>query len=171
MNEQAVSSILAVCRVFNKHGVEYLTVGGTAVALHGFYRLSTNAAGAVVEKPDVDFWYNPTYGNYFKLLKALEELGQDVGKFQQEQSPNPKNSFFKYDFGHFTLDLLPALKAALPFGASYQHREVVTLQEVAIPLISFDDLIADKKANARPKDLLDIAQLQANRNSDGLRRE
>ena len=152
--------------MLNEHGVEYLAVGGTAVALHGYYRLSTNPAGAVTDKPDVDLWYHPTYGNYFRLLQALEALGQDVRAFRDEQAPNPKKSFFRYEFEQFTLDLLPELKAALPFGASYRTREVFTLEDVPIPLISMDDLLADKAANARPKDLLDIAQLKANRKED-----
>jgi hypothetical protein len=164
MTAKLVDSLLAVCRVLNDHGVEYLVVGGTAVALHGYYRLSTDPAGAVADKPDVDLWYNPTYGNYFQLLKALEVLGQDVRAFRAEQGPNPKKSFFKYERAHFTLDLLPKLKAALPFGASYRNREVLTLQDIAIPLISLDDLLADKAVNARPKDLIDIEQLKAHRN-------
>lgn len=163
MNGNLPERLLAVCGVFNDHGVEYLAVGGTAVALHGYYRLSTNSAGAVTDKPDVDLWYNPTYGNYFKLLRALEALGQDVRVFQAEQAPNPKKSFFRYEFEQFTLDLLPELKAALAFGASYRVRELFMLDEVAIPLISLDDLLADKAANARPKDLIDIAHLKANR--------
>ena len=163
MNDELVDGILAVCRVLNQHGVEYLTVGGTAAALHGYYRLSTNPAGVVSDKPDVDAWYNPTYGNYFKLLQDLEALGQDVRAFQAERAPDPKQSFFRYAFVRFTLDLLPELKAALPFGASSRHREVLTLEDVAIPLNSLDDLLADKAVNARPKDLLDIAQLKANR--------
>ncbi|MCZ4500949.1 MAG: hypothetical protein JWQ74_3504 [Marmoricola sp.] len=163
MNDNLVDGILAVCRVLNDQGVEYLAVGGTAVALHGYYRLSTNSAGAVTDKPDVDVWYNPTYGNYFKLLQALQALGQNVRAFQAEQAPNPKKSFFRYEFEQFTLDLLPELKAVLPFGTSYRNREVLTLHDVAIPLISLDDLLADKAVNARPKDLIDIAQLKANR--------
>lgn len=107
MNDKLVGSILAVCSALNKHSIEYLTVGGTAVALHGYYRLSMNPVGEVAEKPDVDFWYNPTYRNYFNLLGALEELGQDVRAYKEEQSPNPRKSFFKYEFEQFTLDLLP----------------------------------------------------------------
>ena len=60
-------SILKVCGVFNKNFVEYIIVGGTAVALHGYFRRSMNMAGAIADKPDLDFWYNPTYQNYFKL--------------------------------------------------------------------------------------------------------
>lgn len=61
MNDELLERLLAVCRGLNDQGVEYLLVGGTAVALHSYYRLSTNPAGAVTDKPDVDVWYNPTY--------------------------------------------------------------------------------------------------------------
>lgn len=93
MESSLTDSILTVCRTLNKFSVEYIVVGGTAVALHGYYRHSMNVAGEIAEKPDLDFWYNPTYDNYFRLLNALEELGQDVTQFKEEQTPNPKKSF------------------------------------------------------------------------------
>jgi len=126
MENSLVNSILSVCRSLNKFSVEYIVVGGTAVALHGYYRHSMNVAGEIAEKPDLDFWYNPTYDNYFKLLKALEDLGQDITKFKEEQTPNPKRSFFRYEFEKFTLDFLPELKASLKFRSSFTKREIVT---------------------------------------------
>ena len=108
-----------VCKILNKHAVHYLLVGGAAVALHGYFRYSVNSVGIISDRPDVDVWYNPTYGNYFKLIDALEELGQNVTKFRNEQAPNPKASFFKYEFKQFTLDLLPSLKLALPFNVAF----------------------------------------------------
>jgi hypothetical protein len=140
-----------------------MIVGGTAVALHGYYRQSINVAGEIAEKPDLDFWYNPTYENYLKLLNALDDLGQDVSKFKEEQTPNPKTSFFRYNFEKFTLDFLPVLKASLEFRSSFSKREVVSSNDVEIPFINYEDLVLDKKANARPKDILDIEQLNINR--------
>lgn len=162
MENSLTNSILTVCRTLNKFSVEYIIVGGTAVALHGHYRPSTNAAGEIAEKPDLDFWYNPTYDNYFRLLSALEELDQDVTQFKNEQTPDPKRSFFRYEFEKFTLDFLPELKAPLKFRQSFSKKEIVTLNEIEIPFISYEDLIADKKENARPKDITDIEKLGAN---------
>lgn len=161
MESNLADSILSVCNALNKFSVEYMIVGGTAVALHGYFRLSTNMAGEIDEKPDLDFWYNPTYENYFRLLNALEELGQDVTKFKQEQTPDPKKSFFKYKLEKFTLDFLPELKVSLKFRASFKTRELVTLNGTEIPFISFDDLILDKQTNARSKDITDVEQLKA----------
>jgi len=93
MESSLTDSILSVCTTLNKISVEYLIVGGTAVALHGYYRYSMNLDGDLTAKPDLDFWYNPTYDNYFKLLNALENLGQDVTEFKQEQTLIPKSHF------------------------------------------------------------------------------
>ena len=163
MESSLTDSVLTVCITLNKFSVEYIIVGGTAVALHGYYRHSMNVAGEIVEKPDLDFWYNPTYDNYFRLLNALEELGQDVIKFKDEQTPNPKKLFFRYEFEKFTLDFLPELKASLRFRESFNRKEIVTLNDIEIPFISYEDLISDKKANARSKDITDIEKLDINR--------
>lgn len=102
-------SVLHVCKILNKHSVGYLLIGGTAVALHGYYRLSRQTSGMTTEKHDLDFWYNSTYDNYFRLLDALEELGQDVSRLKAEKSPNPKKSFFRLEYDNFTVDFLPEL--------------------------------------------------------------
>ncbi|RZK05387.1 MAG: hypothetical protein EOO46_15930 [Flavobacterium sp.] len=163
MESSLIDNILTVCRTLNKSSVEYMIVGGTAVALHGYYRHSINAAGELAEKPDLDFWYNPTYDNYFRLLNALEELGQDVTKFKNEQTPNPKKSFFRYEFEKFTLDFLPELKVSLRFRLAFDRKEIVILNDIEIPFISYEDLVSDKKANARAKDITDIEQLDSDR--------
>jgi len=61
MEGSLADSILHVCKVLNKHSVEYLLIGGTAVALHGYYRFSRQTSGEVTEKHDLDFWYNSNY--------------------------------------------------------------------------------------------------------------
>jgi hypothetical protein len=63
------------CKILNKYKVEYLIVGGTAVAIYGYARLSRASDGSLLGKHDLDFWYNPTYENYFNLLKALKDIG------------------------------------------------------------------------------------------------
>lgn len=160
------NSILKVCGPLNKHHVQYMVVGGSAVAFHGYDRQSMSMSGVLADKPDLDFWYNPTYENYFNLLKALADLGKDVQQYEDEQAPNPKKSFFKYEFEDFTLDLLPELKAQLKFSASYQKREVVSIGDIDIPFIGFEDLIQDKQATARAKDLIDIEQLMKNKKEE-----
>lgn len=163
MDKKITDSILEVCKALEKCGVQYLIVGGTAVALHGYFRWSYQPDGKPAEKYDLDIWYNPTYPNYFKLLNALEELGQDVTEFRDEQTPDPHHSFFRFEMEQFTLDFLPVIKGLSKFSVSFDKREVITLNETNISFINFDDLIKDKEASSRPKDLADIKQLKSKR--------
>jgi predicted nucleotidyltransferase len=71
MDSSLAESISKVCKILNDHSVEYLIVGGASVAFHGYYRMSTDATGVTADKYDFDFWYNPSYPNYFNLLNAL----------------------------------------------------------------------------------------------------
>ncbi len=160
------ASLLTVCRLLSKYSVEYLIVGGTAVALHGYFRLSASFAGVPAEKPDLDFWYNPSYKNYFNLLNAIEALGQDVSEFKIEKAPNPRKSFFKLDFDSFTVDFLPELPGLSKFRNSYDYREVAQVDDIDILFINFDDLITNKQAIAREKDIKDIEELEKLRRND-----
>ena len=141
-----------------------MIVGGIAVALHGYFRQSLNSSGSPADKPDLDFWYNPTYNNYFKLLDALEELGQDVFEFKNETAPNPKKSYFKLEFEKFTLDFLPELNGLSRFSTSFKEREIVNLHNIEISFLNYNDLIKNKSVNARAKDMIDIEQLKVKKN-------
>jgi hypothetical protein len=108
-------TLITIGKSLDKFNVSYMLIGGTAVALNGYYRPSINPSGELADKPDLDVWYNPTYENYFAVLKALKDLGQDVSVFEDEQSPNPRTSFFKLEFEGFTFDLLPKISADISF--------------------------------------------------------
>lgn len=147
------------------HSVEYLVVGGTAVALHGYLRQSHDTSGHLMEKHDLDFWYNPTYDNYFKLLDSLEELGLDVTEFRDEIAPNPKKSFFKLEQENFKMDFLPELLGLSRFRSSFDNRIISKIHDVEVPYINYNDLIESKSALSRAKDIEDIDQLKLRRNN------
>ncbi|TFF30390.1 hypothetical protein [Mucilaginibacter psychrotolerans] len=125
MEENLKSSLLAVCETLQKHNVQYMLVGGTAVALNGYYRLSINTSGVLTEKPDLDIWYNPTYENYFNILKVIRDLGKDITEYLDEQNPNPKESFFRFDFEDFSVDILPEIKAPIKFAKANKNKQTV----------------------------------------------
>ncbi|HWK02439.1 MAG TPA: hypothetical protein VNS58_02330 [Puia sp.] len=114
----------------------------------------------MTEKHDLDFWYNSNYNNYFRLLDALEELGQDISRFKAEKSPNPKKSFFRLEYDKFTVDFLPELPGLSRFRDSFSKCEVSKIGEIEIPFISYADLIANKQTQGRAKDIEDIEQLK-----------
>ncbi|SHL65976.1 hypothetical protein SAMN05444266_104307 [Chitinophaga jiangningensis] len=52
-------------QALNNHNVEYILVGGYAVILHGYRRVTG----------DMDIWVNRTKENYLKLAEAFMEFG------------------------------------------------------------------------------------------------
>ncbi|MBN9381773.1 MAG: nucleotidyltransferase [Chitinophagaceae bacterium] len=159
MENDFLHSLSKVCEIFNKHSVEYLIVGGSAVALHGYPRPSTAPSGKLANKPDLDFWYNPTFENYYKVLDAIHELGHDVSEFKAEKAPDPKKSFFRLDLAQFIVDLLPELPGLSKFRTSFNKRVNSNIGEVPVPVISYEDLVISKGKLARAKDVEDIKGL------------
>jgi predicted nucleotidyltransferase len=160
MENELLSDLVKVCKVLEGHGIEYMIVGGTAVALHGYFRITMDVDGKPNEKHDLDIWYNPTYENYFNLLKALEKLGLDTSQYKEESSPNPKKSYFKFEAQEFSFDFLPELLSLKRFGDSFRKREIVEIDGIDIGFISYDDLINEKQESGRVKDIIDIEQLK-----------
>ena len=161
MSPSLSEGIQALCALLEKHSVEVILVGGAAVAMHGYYRASIDAAGKPLSKPDIDFWYNPSYDNYFKLLNALEELEVDVDSFRAEKTPNPRRSFFKLELELMSVDFLPEIVGLGRFFTSFQMREQANLGSVSIGYLSYEDLILAKKASNRAQDRDDLNQLEA----------
>lgn len=79
--------------------------------------------GLYLDKYDIDFWYNPTYENYFKLIKALHEIGFDRN-FTDEKDQNPNKSFFREEFEDYKLDFLPHVKGLDKFYDAYSNRVI-----------------------------------------------
>ncbi|RAK70467.1 hypothetical protein DLM85_06435 [Hymenobacter edaphi] len=82
--------------------------------------MSMLPSGEMSNKYDFDFWYNPSYANYYRLLEALEEFGINVDSYRNELSPNPKKSFFKHSFEDFTVDFLPKILGLGRFNDAFR---------------------------------------------------
>lgn len=154
------ASFQDVLLTLNKYEVEYLVVGGVAVGYYGYIRMSMASNGQFTDEPDLDIWYNPTYSNYYHLLDALEDIKIDVARLKAEKAPDPKHSFLRYKLDDCTLDLLPQIKAPIRFRDAFARRRAFIRDSFEITLISLEDLIADKEASRRPKDLVDVAHLK-----------
>ncbi len=161
MEDELFENILKICIVLKKHNVDYLIVGGTAVAFYGHYRMTTLTNGLPTDKHDFDIWYNPSYENYFKLLNALEEIGIMVTEYKNEQSPNPKKSYFTHDFKDFKVDFLPEILGLAKFNNSYARKVTSLVRGTEIYIISKKDLIKSKERIGRKKDQADIDKLRS----------
>lgn len=139
---------IALCRLFNAHGVEYLLVGGQAVIVHGYPRLTR----------DMDLWVRPTTGNGARVLLALAEFGAAPEGIGPEQFEDPR-TLLMLGREPFRIDILTDLPG-VTFGEAWSLRIHVTLDEVTVPVIGKAQLITNKRAVARLQDLADAEELE-----------
>jgi predicted nucleotidyltransferase len=152
--------ILRVCKSLNQYEVKFIIVGGTASGFHGFYRMTLDYKGVPTEKHDFDFWFDPTYENYFNILKAMKALGKDVSRLESETAPTPKKSFLKFDFEEFKIDFLPEIKGLGSFTNSFSESSKSIIDSIEFRILSLEHLIKAKESDSRPKDLSDLEELR-----------
>ena len=133
------------------HDVNYLLVGGYAVILHGYGR-STG---------DLDLWIDQTSENYNKLRKVYLDFGAPI--FSEEDFNNEKIDVWSIGVEPRKIEILTKV-TGLKFNESLKNCNWLELEKIKVPYIDFDDLIKNKLATGRYKDLADVEQL--NRKKD-----
>lgn len=129
------------------HGVEYLVVGGYALAAHGHPRYTG----------DIDFWVRPEAGNLQRLLAALAAFG--FGSLGLAPDDFVADGVVQLGIAPRRIDLLVAIDG-VEFEACYARREVWGADGVPLNIIGLEDFKANKRATGRPKDLADLASLE-----------
>jgi hypothetical protein len=86
----------------------------------------------------------------------------DFGFASNDVSPElftRKNSLVIMGVEPVVVDILNYLTGS-DFDQAYQRREIVRCEDIEISLINYEDLIANKKAVGRLKDLADVEKLE-----------
>src|SRR5688572_25133314 len=132
--------LLELLELFRAKGVEFLVVGGHAVAFHGNPRLTE----------DLDLFVRPDRANGQRVVDALREFGfgslditaadfqADDRVIQLGRAPN-------------RVDLLTRLYG-VEFAGAWERRVAARLETVPVWMISREDLIANKRATGRTQD-------------------
>jgi len=132
----------------NVNGVRYLLVGGYAVGNYGYSR-STN---------DIDIFVAADIENATKLVRCLTDYGFDGGNLSPELFTR-KDSLIIMGVEPLAVDILNYL-SGLNFDDAYANRKIVADEGLEISLIGLDDLITNKIASGRHKDLADVEYLK-----------
>ncbi len=132
----------------NDAGVEYLLVGGHAVAYHGYFRATR----------DMDIWIAVSPENADRLVQAVKTFfGGELAGLTREWFLDKEN-VTRFGAVPNLIEILPSISGG-EFTVAYTRRVTDKVDGQLAHLISFDDLIANKKASARLKDLADVEQL------------
>ena len=143
-------NVLAFITQASRFKIEMIMVGGTAVNFHGYQRHSA----------DVDFWIESSAENLINLKNALHQLGFDFVDFPEAVYRQEQNISIKIS-PEMELELITTFSLSKTFHEAYKDSEIVELDNnIAYRVISFEDLLENKKRSGRPKDLLDIMELK-----------
>jgi hypothetical protein len=134
--------------LLNSTQVEYLLVGGYALATYGHPRYTG----------DMDIWVKPEAQNIERLLLVLSAFGfASVGL--KEADFMKAEAVVQLGYPPARIDLLTAIDG-VTFDACFQRKELVLIDEVTIPVIHIQDFRANKRAAGRHKDLADLEAIK-----------
>ncbi|WP_052668886.1 nucleotidyltransferase [Nitriliruptor alkaliphilus] len=136
----------AFLRLLNSHEVEYLLVGGYAVAVHGYPRATQ----------DLDVWVAVDPVNAERLAAVLRAFGFDDG-VTADLFLAP-DRIVRMGQPPLRLEVLTSV-SGLDFTTARARAEVISIDGVDVPVVSLADLRTNKAAAGRPKDLADLAEL------------
>ena len=133
--------------LLNSNKVEYVIVGGYAVAFHGHPRFTG----------DIDIYVNPTQGNAERVLKALDEFGFGGTGIEIDDLSNPGKVI---QLGHppVRIDIITSISGVTPEEA-FKDFDTGEYGKVPVRFLNRDKLIANKRTIGRKKDLADLEAL------------
>jgi hypothetical protein len=134
--------------LLGSEGVQYLIVGGYAVALHGFPRYTG----------DIDFFVAINPANAEKLLRVFCRFGfGEIGLTSQDFLT--ENFIVEIGREPRKIQVLTGIDG-VSFEESYSGRIELEDKGLKLSFIGRSDLIRNKIASARPKDLIDVEELE-----------
>lgn len=128
--------------------VEFLLVGAYALAAHGLPR----ATG------DMDIWIRCSDENAQRVWRALQRFGAPLFDLTANDLQTP-GLVFQIGVVPQRIDILTAIDGVL-FDEAWSQRKTVEIEGLIIAVIGRTQLIQNKKAAGRPKDLADVAWLE-----------
>ena len=133
----------------NEAEVEYLIVGAYAMAAHGCPR-STG---------DIDIWVRPSNENAQRVWNALQSFGAPIRKISLDDFATP-DVVFQIGVGPQRIDILTSI-SGVEFSPAWRNRMTIDIDGLNAQIIGRDDLLKNKLASGRPKDLLDAEILKS----------
>jgi len=133
---------------FAHDGVEFLLVGGYAVAFHGRPRATK----------DIDLVLEGSEENLKRAAKALMRFGAPANVVRATESMQEGDVAFMGQ-PPLRVDLMRSIDG-VSSGDLFSNAVMANLDGVSLRVISLPHLIANKKAVARPQDLIDAEFLE-----------
>jgi predicted nucleotidyltransferase len=106
---------------------------------------------------DLDIWLNPTPANAERVLKVIAEFGfASFGLTAQDLTK--EGNVIQFGQPPLRIDLLTAIDG-VTFNSCYADRKEVTFDGLTMNFIGYRDLVTNKKATGRHRDLDDVENM------------
>ncbi len=133
--------------LFNVHKVEYLIVGGYALAFHGAPRYTG----------DIDIFVKSDTVNASNILKALDDFGFGSTGLTEETFKSP-DKIVQLGYPPVRIDIITSL-SGVSWDEVYNGRVEGKYGDIPVSYISREHYVLNKKACGRKKDLADLEAL------------
>ena len=132
----------------NDAKVEYLVIGAYAIAAHG----SPRATG------DIDFWVRADKSNAERVWAALVAFGAPTSKISVDDFAAPE-IVFQIGIPPQRIDIMTSI-SGVDFDDAWPSRIEVEIEGISVPVIGLKDLLVNKSASGRDKDLADLPTIK-----------
>lgn len=130
-------------------GARYLVVGAYALAAHGFPRTTEG----------LDVWVEPSPENAKRVWRALALFGAPLHDMHLgEQQFTEPGALVQLGLPPYRINIQTSV-SGLTFAEGWAGRTESELMGVPVPVLGRNELIRNKRAAGRPRDLSDIEAL------------
>ena len=150
LNEDYKDILLAL----SEEKVRFLLVGAYALAAHGYPRSTM----------DIDIWIMPSPQNAGAVLRALHRFGAPLRDLTKEDLQKD-DTIFQIGVAPRRIDIITAA-SGLKFEEAFRRSMSVDIEGIEVHIPSIEDLIRNKRASGRTKDLADAEVLESLKNSE-----
>jgi predicted nucleotidyltransferase len=145
------SQIFEIWKYFSLNNVKYLTIGGFAVNMYGYGR----------NTGDIDIFIEDTDENRENLRVALKKAG--IGDFESLKTMQFILGWTDITLNfNLRLDIMTSVKGLeyTTFKELLEKAYITEISGIPVYFLDYENLIKTKKAANRPKDILDIEELE-----------
>jgi hypothetical protein len=141
-------------RALSGEEVKYLLVGAYAMAAHGYPRATM----------DMDIWVMPSPENAEAVLRALGRFGAALHDLKKEDLQED-GTVFQIGVAPRRIDIITTA-SGLAFEDTYLRSLSLHIEGIEVRVPSLEDLIRNKRASGRTKDLADAEALESLKDSE-----
>ncbi|MEI6565022.1 MAG: nucleotidyl transferase AbiEii/AbiGii toxin family protein [bacterium] len=134
-------------KLFNDHEVEFLVVGGYALAFHGAPRFTG----------DLDLFIRPSPSNARRVLDALNDFGFSFPNITLDDFQIPDN-VVQLGVPPIRIDLMTSI-SGVSWAEAESHKVPGMYGDIPVVYLGRAEFVQNKHATGRKKDLADLEAL------------